>query len=229
MEHIIEFDIDKNIRFTGFRFFKNISEFCNLCYSIFRGKKCFVLLDINYDYDIKDRFLLKQIVSAEVDVLADIISWEYEIAMKESRMYLNDFKNIKSFPLKQPEDAEFIYKGLFTGKFTEENLSILSGFKQMKNEISHPLKYLMCYRLLEIFAKHYKNNVDKFIINNRIKTKFIKDPRNSKNTKTLITHFRNKIHPTKKTYIFPSNLLSAYLEEIERVVSLIIGDIIKIK
>ncbi|MGB2762130.1 MAG: hypothetical protein WBC21_01160 [Minisyncoccales bacterium] len=229
MEYIIEFDTGKNIRFTGFHFFKNISEFCNLCYFIFKGEKSFILLDINYGYDIDDRFLLKQIVSAEVDVLANIISWEYEVAMRESRIYLNDFKNIKSFPSKEPEDAKFIYKGLFTSKLTEENLSILSGFRQMKNEVSRPLKYLMCYRLLEVFAKYHENNVDKFIINNRIKTKFMKDPRNSKNTKTLITHFRNKIHPTKTTYIFPSSLLSAHLEEIERVVSLIIGDIIKIK
>jgi hypothetical protein len=227
MEFTAEFNANKKVKFSGSSFFKNISDSCVFFYFVFKKAKCIILLDINEDFIIEGVPLLKQIAFIEAERIADIISWEYEIALRDGKIYLNNPYNLKIPPFQEATDAKFVYHEIFTGKVTEENLEILSGFRQMKNEKSRPLQYLMCYRLLEMFSRHYKGHVDKLISAHKIKTIFIKDKRDPNKRKSLITHFRNKIHPTKRTYLFPSNILASFVEEIERVVVIIIADIIQ--
>jgi len=228
MEWTVEFETDTSVRFKGTSFLKNVSTLCSVCFFSFRPKKCLIWIKSEDTYDVENRSLLKQIVLAEADIIADILSWEYEIPLRNPKIYSGNPKKIKIPLLEEATDANFVYQGMFTGNFTTENLDIISGYRQMKDEKSRPLRYLMCYRLLEIFSKSYGVKVDELIRTRKIKTKFIRNSRNSKYTESLITHFRNKIHPTKKTYKFPSSVLSAYLGEIENVVTAIIQDIITV-
>lgn len=222
-----EFTASNDVWHTGISHFKNISQLCSECIFIFKNKKCFVILNLDEEHCLEGKTILKHVAAAESEIIADIISWEYEVGLVELKTTCGISKKIK-IPSKKPvKDANFSYTGILTGKMTEENLDLLGGYRQIRNESNLALRYLMHYRILEVIASNYGSSIDALLRKYKIKAKFRYDKRNKNKTVSLISYFRNKIHPTKKSYRFPSKELINYLPEIEKITNSIISNIIK--
>lgn len=173
--------------------------------------------------------MIKQIALHEAELFADIISYEHNIYLRFLKLTrLRDKILEKDNRDCKEADLQLKYQSQSLSSINNQ-LDLLFALREIKNETSSSLRYLMYYRLLELLSKHYKGNVDLFLKNNNVSTQFIKDKRNPKRVKSLITHYRNKIHATTDGFSFPTSLLDHYLPEIETVVRLVSKGIINQK
>lgn len=216
--------IEKNLPFVA----KDVFEVFNKCYVCSKNRKILMFLEIsdNDTLELKDKFLITNLCEVSAGYIADIIALKFNTSVELKKVYPGKIK-YKPLLIEVPEKPTFLDEMPFHGTITQ----ILEAYREIKNEKNASLRFLMYYRLLECLSVKHKNKVDELIREHKIATLFIKEKRNPKSTKSLITHLRNKIHPTKLTYKFPYNTLGnkANLSLIERVVREVIFKIIEEK
>lgn len=221
----IKYGTDKKLQIKDSFLLKNINGLCNSCFITFKQGECLILLNIDIGDYWEGKSLLEEVAFGEAEIIADMLSWRYDIPLRNKGIYSGNPKRIKTSSQKVL-DARFSYKEIFSGKVSEENLEILAGYRQIKNERSPALKYLMYYRLLEMLARAHKASIDKLLYRYKLRTKFIKDPRHPNRVKSLIRHIRDKVHATKISYKFPYRALTSHLGEIGRITRTVITEII---
>ena len=224
MKWTVEFKRTKEIFKNKDKFplhFKDASGLFDSCYIFLRGNRLFALLNIKDLVGLlpKDDFLMKNLIEAHVDNIVDTVSFRINIPIKIKDIYSGNSKKIKLSLVNACEVSSC------KESLREDNKDILTAYRQIKNESNTTLRFLMHYRLLECLAREEKQNVDKLISGQKIRMPMIKDYRNPESTRTLITHVRNKIHATKKSYSFPYGSLSANSNQIEEIVREIIRKI----
>jgi len=207
---------------------KNSYHFSN-CYTIegflFNRKNSILLLLQIQEKELlgllEKPYFVKNLSKICSEEIADEISFSFNIPLKIGKIYRSKPEEINLF-ISNRKKIQLV--GAY--KKTKEKREILEALREIKNEKSKPLRFLMYYRMIECLSREKKENVDKFIKNSGDKMVFIPGSRNPTSSETLMTHLRNKIHPTKPTYRFPYRVLSSNLSRIEKLTRTAIREII---
>lgn len=202
---------------------KKINDFCykgpSGCFDYFvlPKKKIIIIKDNSLE---KGRNLKKEIVTAEIEIILDTLSWILDIPIKNYKL-----QHVKK-DITTKNCNVYTADELFDNKINEEKYELLSAWREIQNEENQSLKYLMYYRLLEIIAvkRGYRGEVDKLLKNQKFNVQFIRNRRNRKQMVSMPSHLRNKIHPTKNSYKFPYRSLRGGEKLIKKIVRKIISD-----
>lgn len=141
----------------------------------------------------------KEVIKADLEVALDIISW---VQKKPIEKYKTSY-NTTTIP--QTETLQSLPDLFFERSLREKDYELLAAHRQILNQGDSTARYLMSYRLLEAIAaeKGFGNNVENLLLNYNIKLHSVKNRRNPKQKSIYITYVRDKIHPTKKSFMFP--------------------------
>ncbi|MFQ6049779.1 MAG: hypothetical protein ACE5J0_01940 [Candidatus Paceibacterales bacterium] len=230
MKWTVELKTTKEIKKNKDKFpihFKDIHGFFDDCYILLKGDSLLVLLEIQETtgLELKNEFFIKKFIESYLEGIINIISFQFNIPIKIEDIHYGNPKRIKPSLLKTGGTKEI--KILFKKPIDLKIIDILGAYNQIKNENNKALRFLMYYRLLECFARDEKEKVDELIRKRKIKMSFIKERRNPKSARSLVTYIRNKIHATKLSYSFPYKALRQHSNRIEKVIRDIIFEIIK--
>jgi len=207
---------------------KNSYHFSN-CYTIegflFNRKNSILLLLEIQEKELlgllEESYFIRNLSKVYFEEILDEISFSFNIPLKIGKIYRSKPEEINlSISNRRKIQLVGVYRR------TKEKREILEALREIKNEKSKPLRFLMYYRMLECLSREKRENVNKFIKNSGDKMVSISGSRNPTSSETLITHLRNKIHPTKPTYRFPYRVLSNNLSRIEELTRMAVREII---
>jgi len=161
---------------------------------------------------------MKNLLQVSANSIADIASFKFNTPLRVKGIYLGNIKKIKLSLWKQK-----VKDITFPNKKIKANVGrTLESYRQIKNERNKALRFFMYYRLLECLAREERKAVDKLIEKHKIVMPLVKERRNPKSTRSLITHIRSKVHATKLEYKFPYRTFEGGSKQIEKVVREII-------
>ena len=167
------------------------------------------------------RNLKREVISAEIEAVLDFLSWFLDIPIRDYK--IKDKRTFSNKVFSIPEEV------LFGKKVNGEKYALISAYREIQNEESLALRYLMYYRLLEVMSEKmgYGGHIDELITDHKIKVQQVKNKKNPKKLLSLIRHIRNKIHATKCSYKFPYEPLAGQEKHIKKITRIIISDFLQ--
>jgi len=128
---VAELTTSKKFKIKSPLCYENISEFCPSCIITSKNDRCSIFFEVIDDQFINKR-IQKELVLSELSYIADLLSWEFNIPLKEEYTYYRRKKI--NIPDTKTLDVKLFYEEIFGNKINEEKKEILSAFRQIKNE-----------------------------------------------------------------------------------------------
>ena len=165
--------------------------------------------------------VLRQLLIAQSEILADIDSWRLGIPLKLKRTAPNVAFSVVQPPPSQ-EFSSFCKRCLGVESPTERQLEILSAYRKIKSEPNSALQYLMFFRMLEVFSREKGLKLQTMLNAEKASFWTMSRTRSPGELESIIIRFRNKIHATTAGYQFPYRTLEKFCPLIDRTVRKII-------
>src|SRR3989344_4610370 len=192
--------------------FTNLGQIVDECHIIFKKNKCYLLINVQQMLGIKPK-IIRECVDIQAEEITDVLSWRFRIPLRKIRLVIGNPFELKADTTARRSDAK--YKGLLLAPYTPRNKELLEAYREILNEKSSALRFLMCYRMIEMISKEVGLRPDDLIVRHFPEIKLVSEKRNPKRKATIYTHKRNKIHATNNRYSFPYRDLEEAALEME--------------
>lgn len=179
--------------------FIDVGVLANELYIKIKNGNCALLIKTD-EQETKSSNYIKECVYSQAEIIADILSWKFNIPLKNHKIFKGNIKKIKKNNTEVKSDKKYI--NLFPFSYTERNSQILSAYREIMNQPNGPLRFIMSYRLIEVFSRENKVSTNNFILNLLPDIYQVQDLRSNKKI-DILTHSRNRIHATDSKYSFP--------------------------
>src|SRR3989344_3769565 len=110
--------------------------------------------------------IIRIVMEAQSEILADIFAWKLNSSLMLKKIKTNVTQSSITTVIEKNFDS--FHKEIFgIEKRVDDLESALSAYRQIKNEKSKALRYIMCYRLLEIIARRRRITLWKLLKNEK--------------------------------------------------------------
>jgi len=204
------FDFKESKKMENLKFF-SMGSLADVCSIIFKKDKCFILIETSIKkWEIKNH-IMKICILEQAEQIASIFSWKYNISLINPSVYKGNIKKVKLYIDGITSNRD--YTNFFLFEWSDRNIQILEAYREIINERSKSLKFIMSYRLIELFSKENGTSVDNFILKLFPNISTISEKRHGEKRINFLTHNRNKIHATNNKYNFPYESFERVSEE----------------
>lgn len=175
------------------------------CHIIFKAG--IISLYFGYDFYCKCSLLVQKECLVELtSEITNIISWKYNIPIGKPRVGTGVLDHTCKCVVSDKD-----YVNVFAGAYTEKTKQIFDAYRDMKDERNDTLRFLICYRFLEVLSKSNNKGVKSLIDELFPSTLRVKNNRNNEKI-NIISYMRGKIHATNNKYKFPYKSLSNFVD-----------------